>query len=864
MVLRHLQPSFTGGEISPALQARTEASAYHTWLKSAKNMWIHPQGGISNRPGTHYLGSAKYSNQSARLIAFPITQEEAYVIEAGAQYFRFYTAQGAVQNSQGSVLEIATPYSAQEVSQVQTAQYNHTLYVAHPHHPLHRLIRTGLGQFTWEEVPLSYGPFQPVNTDPAQQMRVYPQTSTVQSQGVASTLTFEPLNYPNLMVYAYFNDTWFYASDGFGLNLGEIAQYFNNAFGSRGLRAQVQGAILTLTSAAEDGGDWNGVNLVLEYRSHFNGPADLTVTQTLSGGENAGTQTVAQAGRYILESSSSYFTPQHVGGRFCVVHTVPAQEQTGTLGYESVSAAIQTAGDWTLRTDGEWTGTLHVEASADLGQTWKTVKILSRSSGDDNFYTLGNLSDGENLFYVRLRSCQISGEAAYELGAESFIQRGVVRVLGYVSATQVVAAAERAFGSEEWTSQWAQGSFSPAAGYPACVFFFQDRLGLAATQEEKQTLWFSKTGNFTDFGRARDTRLATDALSVRLGGTRLSAIQSVLVGSRLLIFTSGSEWTLSCNGTFSLDSLVLEQQSECGSGGVAPVWAGSRALFVSAHGSCVRDFHYEYLCASYTGDDLTLRAAHLFANQRIVQLAYTQQPGPWVWCVMQDGSLRSLTYLPQQSVYAWTHHQTQGQVISMCVLPGASAEELWLLVKRAGGIYVEKMCARTPLSSTQIASFLDSSVSFYGQSAQTQISGLAHLEGQTVHALADGHVVTGLTVQNGAVTLPYAAKNVQVGLAYQSALCTLPLGGAWAGRKQRFIAVQLHVLESRGGKIGVEETRLTELVQRTHEAYNTPVELQTGLVQVSLACPHQRQPNVWVVQDDPLPLTLLCVEVSAV
>ena len=49
MVLRHLQPSFTGGEISPSLQARTDAAAYHTWLKSAQNMLVHPQGGISNR-----------------------------------------------------------------------------------------------------------------------------------------------------------------------------------------------------------------------------------------------------------------------------------------------------------------------------------------------------------------------------------------------------------------------------------------------------------------------------------------------------------------------------------------------------------------------------------------------------------------------------------------------------------------------------------------------------------------------------------------------------------------------------------------------------------------------------------------------
>lgn len=858
MVLHHLQPSFSGGEISPSLQARTDSSAYHTWLKTAQNMWIHPQGGISNRPGTQYVAAAKYNAKNCRLFSFPISEEEAYIIEAGEYYLRFYTSGGVVLNAQQAPLEISTPYTAQEVQSLQSAQYNQTLYLAHGNHPLMCLTRTALGQFTFAQVPLSYGPFKPANTNQSHKLRAYAQTETVESEGVAATLAFEPVNYPNLMVWAYFNGTCFYAADGYGLRLDQLIAYFNDAYNAQGLTATRQGNILQVASAAADGGDWNGAVLALEYRSRFIGAADMTVTQTLSGGENAGTQTVVQPGRYILESSEDYFTPSHVGGKFCLVHTVQAQQQVGTLGYESVSNIISSGSDWTLRTSGDWTGTLQVEVSQDLGQTWKTLKVLSRASGEDNFYLAGNLNDTENLFYLRVRSCQISGQAGYELGADSFIQRGVVEVLGYISATQVLVQAERAFGSEEWTSYWAEGSFSPSAGYPGCVFFFQDRLGLASTRQEVQTLWFSKTGQLTDFGRSRQETLPTDSLSVRLGGTTLNKIHSVLVANRLLIFTSGSVWTLSANGALHPDTLELQQQHEGGASAATSILAGNRAVFITARGEAVRDLVYDYTTSSYTGNELTLRAKHLFDNGKIMQIAYAAAPDHLLWCVREDGGLCSLTYIPEQGIYAWSHHQTQGTFISVCVCPCQGREEVWFAIKRAGGIYLEKLCARLAEKTPQSQVFLDSSLSYFFPTAQAQLSGLSHLEGQDVAALVDGDVVTGLKVQNGAVTLPQSATVVHIGLPYQSRMDTLPIP-ARQGEKQRVVQAVVKILDSRGGKIGPDETHLTEWVQRTHEPYNAPIGLQSGEVRVTLSGAYQADAGVVIVQEDPLPLTVLSV-----
>ena len=164
----------------------------------------------------------------------------------------------------------------------------------------------------------------------------------------------------------------------------------------------------------------------------------------------------------------------------------------------------------------------------------------------------------------------------------------------------------------------------PADGFlkfiltPICFTLLRDKDNATAAFSEP-AFW---TSNFTDFGRARDTLLATDALSVRLGGTQLNRIESVCVSHKLFIFTTGSEWTLSCNGPLSLDTVELVQQSSCGASEVSPVLVGNRCVFVQAGGEAVRDFVYDYASASYISEDLTLRAKHLVENRRMVQLSY--------------------------------------------------------------------------------------------------------------------------------------------------------------------------------------------------------------------------------------------------
>jgi hypothetical protein len=146
------------------------------------------------------------------------------------------------------------------------------------------------------------------------------------------------------------------------------------------------------------------------------------------------------------------------------------------------------------------------------------------------------------------------------------------------------------------------------------------------------------------------------------------------------------------------------------------------------------------------------------------------------------------------------------------------------------------------------------------------MSGLWHLEGKIVNALADGQVFQGLTVTNGKVTLPNGLKatNIVVGLAYQSQLQTLYLDaqgpqGTMQGKRKTIPAATLRLADSRGPKIGrtFDPGDLIEMQALMVEPGQTPMALVTGDFREPLFSDWEVTGQVCVQQDYPLPLTIL-------
>lgn len=864
MLLHHLQPSFAGGEISPSLYARVDSAAYGSWLKTARNFYVHPQGGASNRSGTAFMGAAKYAGKNCRIMPFVLGENESYVLELGDKYMRIYTSAGQLLNDDGTPCEIATPYGAHELSSLNSTQYDQTLFLSHPSYPPKRLVRLESGRFEFSDVPVKYGPFKMSNTQAGKRLRVTLHQETVTTVGAPASVSFLPVADPRYFVVGYFNGTRFFVDHDYGFNAGFFTSEFNRVFGSSGFKAVCLGGVVTVTSPKDTGGQWNGHALTLEYRVAFTRPVISTVLYTLSGGTTEGEEILQGDGKYMLESDFDLFTSEHVGASFSLTHRVESPYLAGTLGYDGISPSIMTGSDWRLRTSGNWSGQLAVEKSEDNGATWEKVTYISREAGETAPSSVGNLEDTGALIRLRVRAVNVTGEAGYELQAESFLQEGVARVSEVAGPRKAIVEIERYFGSEEWTADWAEGSFSPKSGYPSCIFFYQDRLGLAGTRAEAQTIWFSKTGEHEHFGHARGALEDSDSFSINLSGKKLNAIHSVAVAGKLIVFTAGSEWTVSSSGALTPYNLQIEQQSERGATRALPVMVGNKALFVQARGGALRDFYYDYNSASYTGNDLTLCAKHLFFNQEIREVCYQQEPDNLVWCVLSGGEIATLTYLAEENLCAWTHHNTQGFFRSVCTIPNRGYDEVWFAVERDGHYFIEKLLQRLSSKDPQDQVFLDASVTRKADTAFTELGGLAHLEGREIGVLADGNPLTGLVVTDGKITLPRPMTCVHAGLTYEAELQTLPAAladgnGTLQDRKRRLVSVTLKMSDSRGGYAGTDAAHLDELVQRSTEPFNAPIALQTGDYTLTLAGTHGLMPSVIFRQTDPLPVTLLAV-----
>lgn len=142
----------------------------------------------------------------------------------------------------------------------------------------------------------------------------------------------------------------------------------------------------------------------------------------------------------------------------------------------------------------------------------------------------------------------------------------------------------------------------------------------------------------------------------------------------------------------------------------------------------------------------------------------------------------------------------------------------------------------------------------------SSVTGLWHLEGETVQILADGNVQTVKVVTDGAVTLDAPATRVIVGLKYRAIAKTLPPVApnvVIEARRKRNVAVAARLKDSRGLKIGRDLDRLYEMKERTTEAYGEPTLLQQGIKPLSIDPTWTEEGQFYMVVDDPLPATIL-------
>jgi hypothetical protein len=157
----HLQPSFNQGEWSPLTYGRADIQQRAKAMQLCREFIPQIQGPITRRGGTWYTAPAKVVKP--RLQRFQFNTTQAYILEFGANYVRFFVNGGQLLSG-GVPYEVATPYGINDIPGLNFTQSADVLYIVHPSYPPKTLSRLGATNWVLADMVFQDGPYQTQNT----------------------------------------------------------------------------------------------------------------------------------------------------------------------------------------------------------------------------------------------------------------------------------------------------------------------------------------------------------------------------------------------------------------------------------------------------------------------------------------------------------------------------------------------------------------------------------------------------------------------------------------------------------------------------------------------------------------------------
>jgi len=145
---------------------------------------------------------------------------------------------------------------------------------------------------------------------------------------------------------------------------------------------------------------------------------------------------------------------------------------------------------------------------------------------------------------------------------------------------------------------------------------------------------------------------------------------------------------------------------------------------------------------------------------------------------------------------------------------------------------------------------------------QDTVSGLSHLEGETVSVVADGGVHPDCVVTDGAIELDWQATYVMIGLPYYGRVQTMPLElllstGITPGKYKSINKVNLLFRNTLGASYGTDPYDMQKIAFRDGVQYtDRPPLLYNGMKEQPGFTSYDEQKTMWVVQTLPYPCTL--------
>lgn len=746
------QRSFAGGELAPSLYARTDLVKYQTGLRTCRNFLVQRHGGVATRPGTEYVAATKSASGDVRLFKFVFNDASAsdvYVLEAGPLYLRFFqngapvtidapdawatatayavgdlVATGGVnyycttahtsgastkpgtgadwRNDwyalTGSIYEIPTPYLDTDLAEIQWVQSADIITLVHPAYAPRELAR--YAHTRWTLTPIAFGP------------AIGTPTGLAAADGVAGT--------------AYYAVTALDAATGeesLAATIDASGHAPSSGTPTTITWALVQGALEYNLYRSTDGQTFGyigtaGGTPATATDSTWTTPSDTVTTGTKDSWVASGTQA-----RNPLTLGA---TTKSATGKYAITGdlTVTALSGTGTPLVTDGRVRAYYSRDAEPRVDAGIIATARCYGEGGSGAVPFTgVEITV----PDNGYTALTI----DLVPEVAGSVETTGSATFSAEVDATSVRW-----SQALATFSDAAIAPDYGAGPPPPRTL---FAGASDYPAAVGYYQQRRLFANTTNAPATVWASRTGLYTNFLLSEPLQ-DDDAVTFTLVGRQVNSVRHLLDLGRLVVFTPAGEWIIEGDqsGILAPAAVNPRQYSYAGAATLSPLVIADTALFVQARGTIVRDLRPDPI-DGYRGNDLTVFAAHLFNGYSLTDWDFQQAPDSIIWAVRSDGTLLGLTYLPEQAVWGWHRHDTDGTIEHVCVVPEGSEDRPYLVVSRtvngAAVRYIERLTTRY---ATDIRDqlCLDAALSFDGRNTGattlTLSGGVSWDEGETL------------------------------------------------------------------------------------------------------------------------------------
>ena len=399
-----------------------------------------------------------------------------------------------------------------------------------------------------------------------------------------------------------------------------------------------------------------------------------------------------------------------------------------------------------------------------------------------------------------------------------------------------------------WTLPW-----NEANGYPQAITFFEQRMILAGTKANPQTVWGSKSGEIDNFiTRTGDS----DPFAFTLVAAT-APILHLTSSSRQIVVLTGNEEILiqgSSDKALTPTNVQIRPQTRYGTiESIPPMQVGAEVLFVTKYGRKLRLFGYKFDVDSYTAPEQSIVASHMLSSG-IVGMAKQVEANQIIWLPTKDGKFVSISFDKDQEVVAWSKNSTDGIVNSITVIPSSSQDQVWMAVQRTIGgtnyTYIEYIDPSLNTDSAYIGT---------DTAGKATWTGLSYLESKTVDILADGIVMPQQTVQNGRITLPRNAKTVEIGLHYDSEIIDIPVAIQTAAGISRGMSVSVNeILVLLYNSLGCEINGEIVPFRRFGEGVlDKPVIPFTGLKKANNI--GWDEGKITIRQTQPLPFTVLAI-----